>query len=134
MWVLAISIFVNCKKKKINMKITFLGHASLQIEVVGKAIIVDPFITANELAKHIDVSTIKADYILITHAHQDHILDVEVIAKNTNAKIVSNYEIVAHYGNKGYSLHFSLKNQLVFEALRGLSNNHHLQSKQYNYP
>lgn len=87
------------------MKITFLGHASLQIEVAGKTIIVGPFISENDLAKYIDVSKLKADYILITHAHQDHILDVETIVKNTDAKIVSNYEIVTHYGNKGFDGH-----------------------------
>ena len=87
------------------MKITFLGHASLQIEIAGKLIVIDPFITGNELAKDIDVNTIKADYILITHAHQDHILDVDVIAKNTGAKIVSNYEIATHYGSKGFESH-----------------------------
>ncbi len=81
------------------MKITFLGHASLHIEVAGKHLIVDPFISANDKAKHIDVNTLKADYILITHAHQDHILDVESIAKNTGAKVISNYEIVTHFGN-----------------------------------
>lgn len=82
------------------MKITYLGHATLQIEVAGKHIIVDPFISGNELAKDIDVNSLKADYILITHAHQDHILDVETIAKNTGAIIVSNYEIVMHFGAK----------------------------------
>ncbi len=87
------------------MKITFLGHATLQIEVAGKHIIVDPFITANELAKKIDVNSIKADYILITHAHQDHILDVEQIAKNTGAKVVSNFEIVTHFEAKSIKGH-----------------------------
>ena len=87
------------------MKITFLGHATLQIEVGGKTIIVDPFISGNELAKNIDVNSLKADYILITHAHQDHILDVETIAKNTRAKVVSNYEIVMHYGAKDIEGH-----------------------------
>jgi L-ascorbate metabolism protein UlaG (beta-lactamase superfamily) len=87
------------------MKITFLGHASLQIEVGGKYIIVDPFISGNDLAKDIEIVSLKADYILITHAHQDHILDVETIAKNTGAKLVSNYEIISHYGNKGIEGH-----------------------------
>ena len=87
------------------MKITYLGHASLQIEVADKNIIVDPFITGNELAKNIDIQSLKADYILITHAHQDHILDVETIAKETGAKIISNFEIVNHYGNKGIEGH-----------------------------
>lgn len=87
------------------MKITFLGHASLGIELGDLTIIVDPFITGNDLAKAIDINSLKADYILITHAHQDHVLDVESIAKRTGAKIVSNYEIVTHYGNLGFEGH-----------------------------
>lgn len=87
------------------MKITYLGHASLAIEVNGKILIVDPFISGNELAKHIDVNSLKADYILITHAHGDHILDVETIAKNTGAVIVSNAEIAGYYEAKGFKTH-----------------------------
>jgi L-ascorbate metabolism protein UlaG (beta-lactamase superfamily) len=87
------------------MKITFYGHASLGIEVGGKHILVDPFISGNPNATHIDIDTLKADYILITHAHQDHILDVKSIAKRTNAVIVSNWEIATYYGNKGLQYH-----------------------------
>lgn len=87
------------------MKITYYGHASLGIEVNGTNIIVDPFISANELAKHIDVNALKADYILITHAHDDHILDVETIATNTGATIVSNAEIAGYYEAKGFKTH-----------------------------
>jgi len=87
------------------MKITFNGHACIGIEVSGKNILVDPFITANEKAVNIDVNEIKADYILLTHAHQDHTLDVEEIAKITNAVIVSNWEIATYYGNKGFQYH-----------------------------
>lgn len=87
------------------MKITYLGHASLGIETGKFNLIVDPFISANELAKHIDIHELKADYILLTHAHQDHILDVELIAKRTGAKIISNFEIVNHFENLGISGH-----------------------------
>jgi len=87
------------------MKITYYGHASLGIEMNGTNIIVDPFISANELAKHIDVNSLKADYILITHAHGDHILDVETIVKNTGATIVSNAEIAGYYEAKGFKTH-----------------------------
>ncbi|MFN8326271.1 metal-dependent hydrolase [Flavobacterium sp.] len=87
------------------MKITFYGHACVGIEVSGKNILIDPFISANPKASHIDVDALKADYILLTHAHQDHILDVETIAKNNNSVIVSNYEIATHYGNKGFQYH-----------------------------
>jgi L-ascorbate metabolism protein UlaG (beta-lactamase superfamily) len=87
------------------MKITFYGHACLGIQIKDVHILVDPFISGNEKASHIDIDSIKADYILITHAHQDHILDVERIAKRTDAIIVSNYEIVVHYQNLGFKGH-----------------------------
>ena len=87
------------------MKITFYGHACIGIEVSGKHILVDPFISANPNAAHIDINDLKADYILLTHAHQDHILDAEQIAKNNNAVIVSNWEIASYYGNKGLQNH-----------------------------
>jgi L-ascorbate metabolism protein UlaG (beta-lactamase superfamily) len=87
------------------MKITFYGHASLGITISEINIIVDPFISANPKASHIDVNTLEADYILITHAHQDHVLDVEAIAKRTNAVIVSNAEIATYYAKKGFQSH-----------------------------
>ncbi len=83
------------------MKITYLGHASLAIETNGKHIIVDPFISANELAKHINIHTLKADFILLTHAHQDHVLDVDVIAERTGATVICNAEMSYHYEGKG---------------------------------
>lgn len=87
------------------MKITFYGHACFGIEINGTHVLIDPFITGNELASKIDVDAIKADYILITHAHQDHVLDVERIAERTGATIVSNYEIVMYYGAKNLKGH-----------------------------
>jgi len=86
------------------MKITFYGQNSLSIEVSGVTVLIDPFISGNPLSKDkIDIMSLKADYILLTHAHQDHILDAEAIAKNTNATIVSNYEIAMHY--QGIEVH-----------------------------
>ena len=87
------------------MKITFYGHACLGIKIKDTYILVDPFISGNEKASHIDVNSLKADYILVTHAHQDHILDIEAIAKRTGAVIVSNYEIVVHYQSMGLEGH-----------------------------
>ncbi|MBZ4040990.1 metal-dependent hydrolase [Flavobacterium hibisci] len=87
------------------MKITYFGHASLGIEVGGKHIIVDPFITGNPLASAIDINTLKADYILLTHAHGDHVLDVEAIANRTEAIIVSNAEIASYYAKLGLKAH-----------------------------
>lgn len=88
------------------MKITFYGQNSLLLEINDCHVLVDPFISENPLSKDkIDINTIKADYILLTHAHEDHILDAETIAKNNDAVIVSNYEIAMHYQKKGFEVH-----------------------------
>ncbi|OUR90763.1 hydrolase [Flavobacteriales bacterium 34_180_T64] len=87
------------------MKITFYGHASLSIEVNDIHVLVDPFISGNPKASHINIETLPVDYILLTHAHQDHILDVETIAKRTNAVIISNFEIATHYDKLGFESH-----------------------------
>ena len=87
------------------MKITFYGHACLGIQIDDINILVDPFITGNEKAENIDINQLKADYIMVTHAHQDHILDVEAIANRTGAIIISNYEIVTHFGSLGLEGH-----------------------------
>lgn len=83
------------------MKIQYLGHACVLVEFGGTKLLFDPFISGNELAKGIDIDQIVADYILISHGHQDHILDVERIARNAQADIISNYEIVNYFGAKG---------------------------------
>ena len=75
------------------MKITYYGHSCFSVHANGKQILFDPFISANELAKDVHIDEIKADYIFISHAHYDHILDVERIAKNTGAKVLGNFEI-----------------------------------------
>ena len=89
------------------MKITYLGHACLLIEIAGKTIIVDPFISGNPLVTDKElVNNIFADYILVTHAHQDHVLDVKTIAtKNEKVKLISNFEIVTYYVNSGIEGH-----------------------------
>ncbi len=87
------------------MKITYLGHATLVLEVNGVKILIDPFISDNPRAQDIIVANIEADYIFITHGHQDHVLDVEEIAKNNDATLVSNFEIISWYGKKGLKGH-----------------------------
>lgn len=87
------------------MKITFYGHSSLGIEIGDTNLLVDPFISQNPNASEVDIETLKADYILVTHAHQDHILDVEAIAQRTGAVVVSNFEIATYYDKKGIKNH-----------------------------
>ena len=86
------------------MKITYLGHATILIEISKKKILFDPFISANPLAKDIKIEDLKVDYLFLTHGHQDHVLDIEAIATK-DTLIVSNFEIVSWYENKGFKGH-----------------------------
>lgn len=52
----------------------------------------------------IDVNTLHADYILLTHGHEDHIADAEAIAKRTGALLIANYEIICWYQQRGLEL------------------------------
>lgn len=83
------------------MRFTYYGHASFMIETKGKKLLFDPFITPNELAKSIDVSALKPDYIILSHGHGDHVADVEAIYNQSEATIISTYEVVGWFQNKG---------------------------------
>jgi L-ascorbate metabolism protein UlaG (beta-lactamase superfamily) len=82
------------------MKIKYYGHSCFSIHVGGKKLIFDPFITPNPAASFIKIDAIEADYIFLSHAHQDHTHDAAFIAKRTGAAIVSNWEITQWYVNK----------------------------------
>lgn len=75
------------------MQIRYLGHSCFHITVGGKQLLFDPFISPNPLAAGIDVQTIEADYIFLSHAHDDHTHDALAIAKRTGAMVVGIWEI-----------------------------------------
>lgn len=75
------------------MKLTYYGHSCFAVEVNGKNILFDPFISGNEMAKEINIADIEADYILVSHAHADHIADCITIAQSNEAKVVGSWEL-----------------------------------------
>jgi L-ascorbate metabolism protein UlaG (beta-lactamase superfamily) len=83
------------------MNITYYGHSCFGVEIRHKHLLFDPFISPNELASKIDVSKVKADYILISHGHEDHVADAVSIAKRTGAKVICNWEIYVWLGKHG---------------------------------
>ncbi len=85
------------------MKLTYYGHSCFSVVVNGKHLLFDPFISPNEMARHIDVDKVKADYIFVSHGHEDHIADAVRIAGNNGSMMVSNWEIINWAISQGVS-------------------------------
>lgn len=84
------------------MELTFYGHACFLVNTGDTKILFDPFISPNPLAKDIDISSINADYIFVSHGHEDHVADLLSLAKQTQATVVSNFEIITWLSKQGY--------------------------------
>lgn len=90
------------------VKLTFHSHACFGITVGDTELLIDPFLTGNELAD-VTADEVKADYILVSHGHGDHVGDTVAIAQRTGAMTISNYEIqswlLAQGVEKAHPLH-----------------------------
>lgn len=83
------------------MRVTYYGHSCFAVRAAGKTLLFDPFISGNELAKSVDLRQVPADYILISHGHQDHMADAATIAQRTGATLISNFEITVWFAQQG---------------------------------
>jgi L-ascorbate metabolism protein UlaG (beta-lactamase superfamily) len=88
-----------------TVRVTYLGVNGYQFEANGHALLVDPYftrtgLTAVALQQRIEPNETRitfslqhlrprADAVLVTHAHFDHLLDVPEIMRRTNAPLVA---------------------------------------------
>ncbi len=73
-------------------RVRWLGHACIHVESDGRHILIDPFLTGNPAAA-CKAEDVKADFILVSHGHGDHVGDTIAIAQRTGATVIANYEI-----------------------------------------
>ncbi len=83
-----------------TIEIRWLGHACLAINYGSGQILIDPFLTGNPAAAA-KAADVKADFILVSHGHGDHIGDTVAIAKRTGATVIANYEIASWLEKQG---------------------------------
>ncbi len=85
-----------------GIKITYLGHAAFKIvSPKGVVIYIDPFLSGNPKTPAELKTVEKADLILITHGHADHVGDTVTIAERTNAKVIAMPELGRYLTKKG---------------------------------
>ncbi len=83
------------------MKFTYYGHACFAVEIAGKALLFDPFIKGNPLAKEIEIEKVPADFIFVSHGHGDHLEDLVEIAQRTGAPVIAPFEVGEWLEKKG---------------------------------
>ncbi len=82
------------------LDIRFHGHSSVQVTSEGHSIMIDPFISGSPVAAT-NLEDISVQYILLTHGHQDHILDAAELAKKNDATIVATHELATYLSWQG---------------------------------
>lgn len=82
------------------MKLSYHGHSVVGIETNGTKILIDPFITGNDKCD-LKADEVKADVIILTHGHGDHVGDAVSIAKRNNALVIAPFELANFMGFQG---------------------------------
>jgi L-ascorbate metabolism protein UlaG (beta-lactamase superfamily) len=86
------------------IKATWHGHGCFLFDFGDHKVILDPFLSGSPTAD-IKPSQVKADYILLTHGHGDHLGDTEAIAGRTGATVIAPFELASWLGAKGLTTH-----------------------------
>lgn len=87
------------------MKITFFGHSGMSVtSASGTTVVIDPFLSGNEQC-NISPKDVKADAIVLSHAHDDHLGDTIEIAKHNNCPVIAVFELAMILQNEGVEVH-----------------------------
>ena len=85
-----------------NLK--YLGHSCFLLSANNTTIIFDPFLTGNP-ANIAQSDEVNPNYILVSHAHGDHLGDGIEIAKRTGAIAISTFEVANLFVDEGCNAH-----------------------------
>jgi len=69
------------------MKLKYFSHSAFQLTINDYIILIDPFFTGNPTSP-VKGTDVNADFIILTHAHGDHIGDSFEIAKRCNSTFI----------------------------------------------
>ena len=81
------------------MKIIWLGHGSFRIETSDLVLLIDPWLTGNPVLpedRH-EAATAGATHLILTHAHFDHVADMQPLARKLGVPIVGQYDLMSYW-------------------------------------
>jgi L-ascorbate metabolism protein UlaG (beta-lactamase superfamily) len=81
------------------MRLTYFGHSCFLLDVGGARLVLDPYLKDNPHGR-VALASVPCDYILCTHAHEDHICDAVELSKLHGATIVAPYELAEHFDGR----------------------------------
>jgi len=86
------------------MYVSYHGHSVVKIKTGDYTILIDPFISGNELTDLIAENE-KPDVILLTHGHNDHVGDTVGIAKANDSLVIAPFELAEYLEWQGVRTH-----------------------------
>lgn len=86
------------------MKLTYWGHSCFYLETGKYRLVIDPFLTGNPKAP-VKATDVQCDYVLVSHAHSDHMGDALSLAKSNNATVISTFEVGTYLARQGATAH-----------------------------
>lgn len=102
------------------LKLTYLSHSTFILDDGNYKLIIDPFITGNPTCP-IKVDDVKVNFVVLTHAHGDHLGDAFTIAKNNDALVIAVNELAnyaAENGCKAHNMHIGGAYNFPFGRLK----------------
>lgn len=86
------------------MKVSYHGHSVVKIRSNGKTVLIDPFISGNDLTD-LRADEQNPDFIVLTHGHGDHVGDTVDIAKRSGALVIAVNELALYLQHQGVEAH-----------------------------
>ena len=86
------------------MRLTYFGHSCFLLETAKARLVLDPFLTGNPACRT-KVEDVACDYVIVSHAHEDHSGDALALSKRCDAPILAVYELAEYFAAQGAKTH-----------------------------
>ena len=83
-----------------RMKLTYYGHSCFLVEAAGVRLVLDPYFSGNPHGA-VDPASVPCDFVLCTHAHEDHTCDALELCRLHRATLVAPFELAEYFAAQG---------------------------------